>query len=164
MFKSIGSNFGAPEITFQDYQNEHEIVLNAVFTYDSTGDNYRNASVLEIYVPDLSLAKSAVAGVFFAAMVQGNWIGSTLKCWIKDKNTLCVWRNLLPGMSMPSTRYGSAPCSASVAYMDMWLTLYSAAESHFVRVSPSDTYPTLCIWRPRTGSSSPTSRAPSVGV
>lgn len=90
MFKSIGSNFGAPEITFQDYQNEHEIVLNAVFTYDSTGDNYRNASVLEIYVPDLSLAKSAVAGVFFAAMVQGNWIGSTLKCWIKDKNTLCV--------------------------------------------------------------------------
>lgn len=89
MFKSIGSNFGAPEITFQDYQNEHEIVLNAVFTYDSTGDNYRNA-VLEIYVPDLSLAKSAVAGVFFAAMVQGNWIGSTLKCWIKDKNTLCV--------------------------------------------------------------------------
>lgn len=90
MFKSIGSNFGAPEITFQDYQNEHEIVLNAVFTYNSTGDNYRNASVLEIYVHDLSLAKSAVAGVFFAAKVQENWIGSTLKCWIKDKNTICV--------------------------------------------------------------------------
>jgi len=90
MFVSTGSNFGAPVITFQDYQNQHEVVLNAVFEYRSDSAAYAAAEVLEIYVPDLSLEKSALAGVFFAAKVQGNWIGSTLKCWIKDKNTICV--------------------------------------------------------------------------
>ena len=43
MFKSTGNNFGGPEITFKDYQGEHEIVLNAVFDYDSTNEAYRNA-------------------------------------------------------------------------------------------------------------------------
>ena len=67
MFKSTGNNFGGPEITFKDYQDEHEIVLNAIFEYDSTNPAYRNATELEIHVPDLSLSKSAVAGCYFAA-------------------------------------------------------------------------------------------------
>ena len=61
MFKSTGNHFGGPEITFKDYQDEHEIVLNAIFEYDSTNPAYQNATELEIHVPDLSLSKSAVA-------------------------------------------------------------------------------------------------------
>ena len=88
MFKSTGNNFGGPEITFKDYQGEHEIVLNAVFDYDSTNEAYRNARQLEIYVPALRFNKSAVAGCFFAAEGQYGPLGTTVKTWIKNKNTI----------------------------------------------------------------------------
>ena len=90
MFKSTGNNFGGPEITFKDYQSEHEIVLNAVFNYDSTNEEYRMARQLEIYVPDLSFNKSAVAGCFFAGTVEEGPIGTTVKTWIKNRNTIVI--------------------------------------------------------------------------
>ena len=99
MFKSTGNNFGGPEITFKDYQNEHEIVLNAVFEYNSTNDEYKAAKHYEIYVPALTLAKSAVTHAYFAAKKDGAWYGTILKCWIKNPSTICiekldVWDNL----------------------------------------------------------------------
>jgi len=90
MFWSTGNNFGGPRITFKDYQNEHEIVLNAVFEYDSTSAAYQEADHLEIYVPTLSLAKSAITNVYFAAKKDGYWCGTMLKAWIKNANTICI--------------------------------------------------------------------------
>lgn len=36
MFKSISNNFGAPGITFRDFQTDRYAVLNARFQYDPT--------------------------------------------------------------------------------------------------------------------------------
>lgn len=90
MFISTGNNFGGPAITFKDYQNEHEIVLNAVFDYDSTNEAYRKARQLEISVPDLTFSKSAVAGCYFAAMTDDGPIGTCVKTWIKNRNTIVI--------------------------------------------------------------------------
>ncbi len=111
MFKSTGNNFGGPEITFKDYQGEHEIVLNAVFDYDSTNEAYRNARQLEIYVPALRFNKSAVAGCFFAAEGQYGPLGTTVKTWIKNKNTIVIekltaWDNLTNHRIYICTMYG----------------------------------------------------------
>ena len=64
MFKSISNNFGAPGITFRDFQTDRYAVLNARFQYDPTNEAYLAASELEIKVPALSLSKSTDAGVF----------------------------------------------------------------------------------------------------
>lgn len=111
MFKSTGNNFGGPQITFKDYQNEHEIVLNAVFDYDSTNEAYRKARQLEIYVPDLKFSKSAVAGCYFAATVEEGPIGTTVKTWIKNRNTIVIekltaWDNYANHRIYICTMYG----------------------------------------------------------
>ena len=90
MIQSTGNNFGAGVITFKDYQSAHEIVLNGCFEYDDTNEAYQNARVLEIYLPNLSLSRSAIAGCFCAAMGTYTWMGTTAKCWIKNRNTLCI--------------------------------------------------------------------------
>ena len=90
MIQSTGNNFGAGVITFKDYQSEHEIVLNGSFEYNDTNEAYQNAKVLEVYLPNLSLSRSAVAGCFCAAMGPYAWMGTTAKCWIKNRNTLCI--------------------------------------------------------------------------
>ena len=63
MFNSTGNNFGAGTIQFKDYQAENYVVLNAKFSYDPTNAAYQAAEVLEIYVPNLSINRSAVASV-----------------------------------------------------------------------------------------------------
>lgn len=63
MFNSTGNNFGAGSIQFKDYQAENYVVLNAKFSYDPTNAAYQAADALEIYVPDLSINRSTVAGV-----------------------------------------------------------------------------------------------------
>ena len=90
MIQSTGNNFGAGVISFKDYQNEHEIVLNGSFEYLDTTDEYKKADVLEIYLPDLSLSRSAISGCYCAARGPYAWMGTTCKCWIKNKNTLCI--------------------------------------------------------------------------
>ena len=44
MFKSISNNFGAPGITFRDFQTGRYVVLNARFQYDPTNEAYLAAS------------------------------------------------------------------------------------------------------------------------
>lgn len=98
MFNSTGNNFGAGQITFKDYQASNYVVLNSKFTFDPTNADYQACDQLEIYVPDLTIDRSAVGGVFirFVEDYHYSWGGSVydggtvLKSWIKDKNTIVI--------------------------------------------------------------------------
>ena len=100
MFKSTSNNFGAPEITFRDYQTDRCIVLNARFQYDPTNKSYLAASELEIKVPDLSLSRSTDAGVFAVYKDERTYqwddtpsryhFATVLRSRIRDRNTLCI--------------------------------------------------------------------------
>ena len=98
MFNSISNNFGAGQITFKDYQAENYVVLNAKFSFDPTSAQYQACSQMEITVPDLTIDRSAIAGVFvrFIETRSFQWGdsvydgGSVLKSWIKDKNTIVI--------------------------------------------------------------------------
>ena len=98
IFNSTGNNFGAGQISFKSHQEENYVVLNAKFKYDPTNEAYLNADVLDIYVPDLSIDRSAISSVFLMfqdrySSYSSPWIndgGTVLKSWIKDKNTLCI--------------------------------------------------------------------------
>ena len=97
-FLSTGNNFGAGSISFKSHQEENFVVLNAKFKYDPTNAAYQAADVLEIYVPDLSIERSAIAGVYMRfedkretyGSIWDNSGGTALKSWVKDKNTLCI--------------------------------------------------------------------------
>ena len=97
-FNSTGNNFGAGQIAFKSHQEENFIVLNAKFSYNPESPEYQAADVLEIYVPDLSIERSAIAGVFLMfkdvyerpSYTWDNSGGTVLKSWVKDKNTLCI--------------------------------------------------------------------------
>ena len=97
-FNSTGNNFGADQIAFKSHQEENFVVLNAKFTYNPESPEYQAADVLEIYVPDLSIDRSAIAGVFLRfrdvrdsyGYTWDNSGGTVLKSWVKDKNTLCI--------------------------------------------------------------------------
>ena len=64
MFYSTGNNFGAGQITFKDYQASNYVVLNAKVTFDPTDPDYQACDQLEIYVPDLTIDRSPMGGVF----------------------------------------------------------------------------------------------------
>lgn len=64
MFNSTGNNFGAGQITFKDYQASNYVVLNSKFSFDPTNADYQACDQLEIYVPDLTIDRSAIGGVF----------------------------------------------------------------------------------------------------
>ena len=99
MITSIGNNFGCDAIEIKDYQSEKVVVLNTKFTIDPKNEAYKNASVLEIYVPDLTFAKSSNSSCYIRSE-QLMWpdqsyrktygVGTVLTTWIKDKNTICI--------------------------------------------------------------------------
>ena len=98
IFNSTGNNFGAGQIVFKSHQEENFVVLNAKVAYAPTNAAYQAADVLEIYVPDLSIERSAVAGVIltfhdryvYTSYTWNNDRGTAIKSWIKDKNTICL--------------------------------------------------------------------------
>ncbi len=98
MFNSIGNNFGAGQITFKDYQAENYVVLNSKFSFDPTNTDYQACDQLEIYVPDLTIDRSAWSGVFIRFVEDYHYAwgdsvydgGTVLKSWIKDKNTIFI--------------------------------------------------------------------------
>ena len=98
MFNSISNNFGAGQITFKDYQAPNYVVLNAKVTFDPTNPAYQACQQLEITVPDLTIDRSTIGGVFvrFIETQTYSWGdsiydgGTVLKSWIKDKNTIVV--------------------------------------------------------------------------
>ncbi|MBQ6045009.1 MAG: hypothetical protein IJL42_05785 [Bacteroidales bacterium] len=97
-FLSTGNNFGAGTISFKSHQEERFVVLNAKFSYDPANAAYQAADVLEIYVPDLSIERSAITGVIltfrdryeYSTFTWNNDGGTAIKSWIKDKNTICL--------------------------------------------------------------------------
>ena len=100
MFKSISNNFGAPGITFRDFQTDRYAVLNARFQYDPANEAYLAASELEIKVPALSLSKSTDAGVFAVYRDERTYqwddtpsryhFATVLRSRIRDRSTLCI--------------------------------------------------------------------------
>ena len=97
-FNSTGNNFGAGAIAFKSYQEQNYVVLNAKFSFRTDSPEYLAADVLEIYVPDLSIERSAITGVMMRFIDRRTFSnrtysydgGTVLKSWIKDKNTLCI--------------------------------------------------------------------------
>ena len=99
MIIPTGNNFGCSAIEIKDYQSEKVIVMNSKFSFDPKNEAYRNASVLEIYVPDLAFDKSSNSSCFIHAQkmmwpdeyYRSNYrLGTVLTTWIKDKNTICI--------------------------------------------------------------------------
>ena len=98
LFNSNGNNFGAGQIVFKSHQEENFVVLNAKVSYDPKNAAYQAVDVLEIYVPDLSIERSAITGVIltfrdrytFYGAEWNNDGGTAIKSWIKDKNTICL--------------------------------------------------------------------------
>lgn len=98
MITSTGNNFGGSAIEIKDYQSEKLIVLNAKFDIDTTSEAYQRADVLEIYVPDLTLNKSAEAACYMHSYysekvsygVLEYSLGTVLRTWLKDRNTICI--------------------------------------------------------------------------
>ena len=90
MITSTGNNFGAGQITLKDFQNEKVLVLNGKFTFNNKSEAFKAATVLEIYVPTLSIPKSGMSGCYIQFNVDGRLSGTTIKTWIKNRNTICV--------------------------------------------------------------------------
>ena len=98
MFNSTSNNFGAGTIQFKDVQENNYIVLNAKFTCNPQDEAYKNADVLEINVPTLSIDRSTDSSVvvrfisreLYRGKIYAYDAGTIAKSWIKDKNTLCI--------------------------------------------------------------------------
>lgn len=99
---STGNNFGHSEgIEFNAFLSENVIVLNGRFSVDTASEEYMSAEVLEVYLPQLPMERSAVSNAYIRASVlvgQGTRyertesVGTVVKTWIKGGNTLCVER------------------------------------------------------------------------
>ena len=99
MITATGNNFGGPAIQIKDYQDDNLVVLNTSFTINPSSAAYQAASVLEIYVPELSISKSANTGCIMCShelMWPGTSyskdfkIATAVKTWIKDSHTICI--------------------------------------------------------------------------
>ncbi|MCM1502039.1 MAG: hypothetical protein NC115_05160 [Bacteroidales bacterium] len=90
MIQATGNNFGCGAIEIKDYQCEKLIVLNTKFSFSNKSDEFKAADVLEIYIPDLTLNKSGISGGFVMATIEPNYFGTTVKTWIKNRNTICI--------------------------------------------------------------------------
>ena len=97
---STGNNFGhAGGIELDAFLSENVIVLNGRFSVDTTSEEYRSAEALEVYLPQLPMAKSAVSNAYIRVSVtvgQGTRfertesVGTVVKAWIKGGNTLRI--------------------------------------------------------------------------
>ena len=90
MITSTGNNFGAGSITLKDFQSEKVLVLNGKFSFSNKSEAFKAATVLEIYVPTLSIPKSGMSGCYVMLEANGKFYGTTIKTWIKNRNTICV--------------------------------------------------------------------------
>lgn len=90
MITATGNNFGAGAITLKDFQSEKVLVLNGKFSFNNKSEDFKSASVLEIYVHDLSITKSGMSGCYIMFEAEGKFYGTTLKTWVKNRNTICV--------------------------------------------------------------------------
>ena len=97
---STGNNFGhTGGMEFNAFLSENVIVLNGRFSVDTASEEYRSAEVLEVYLPQLPMERSAVSNAYIRASVtvgQGTRyektesVGTVVNAWIKGGNTLCI--------------------------------------------------------------------------
>lgn len=97
---SSGNNFGhAGQIGFNAFLSENLIVLNGRFSVDTTTEEYRSAEALEVRLPQLPMAKSAVSNAYIRASVTINpgtaygrteSIGTVVGAWITGGDTLRI--------------------------------------------------------------------------
>ena len=113
MIISTGNNFGAEHIEFKEFFSENMVILNGRFSFDHTKPEYLNAKVLEIYVPDLPMKRSLETAVFLLFDNQIGRMGTIVKSWIKDKNTIC-----LENFEEPE-RFGNREFWFTCAYLPM---------------------------------------------
>ena len=87
---STGNNFGAGAVELNTFQNEKLVVLNSKFTFNNKSEAYQSASVLELYVPELSIPKSGISGAYIMFSAEDKLFGTTVKTWIKNSKTVCI--------------------------------------------------------------------------
>ena len=87
---STGNNFGAGAVELNTFQNEKLVVLNSKFAFSNKSEAYQNASVLELYVPELSIPKSGISGAYIMFSAEDKFFGTTVKTWIKNSKTVCI--------------------------------------------------------------------------
>lgn len=90
MLTSTGNNFGAGQISLKDFQNEKVVILNGIFSFNNKSEAFKAASVLEFYVPDLSIPRSGMSAGYIMFEAEGSFYGTTVKTWVKNQNTVCV--------------------------------------------------------------------------
>ena len=87
---STGNNFGAGAVELNTFQNEKLVVLNSKFTFSNKAEAYQKASILELYVPELSIPKSGISGAYIMFSAEDKFFGTTVKTWIKNSKTVCI--------------------------------------------------------------------------
>ena len=87
---STGNNFGAGAVELNTFQNEKLVVLNSKFTFSNKSEAYQNASVLELYVPQLSIPKSGMSAGYIMFSYEDKFYGTTVKTWLKNSKTVCI--------------------------------------------------------------------------
>ena len=90
MIITTGNNFGADQFEIKDFQSDKIVILNGKFSFNNKSDAFKAASVLEIYVPELSIPKSGMSGAYIMFESEGEFFGTTVKTWIKNQNTICI--------------------------------------------------------------------------
>ena len=90
MMISTGNNFGAGQIEFKEYLSDNMIILNGRFSFDHTSEEYVNADVLEIYVPELPMKRSLETAVSMLFDNSIGRMGTIVKSWVKNKTTICL--------------------------------------------------------------------------
>ena len=90
MITTTGNNFGARQFEIKDFQSEKIVVLNGKFSFNNKSEAFKAASVLEVYVPELSIPKSGMSGAYIMFESEGKFYGTTVKTWLKNQTTICI--------------------------------------------------------------------------
>ena len=90
MITTTGNNFGADQFQVKDFQSEKIVVLNGKFSFNNKSEAFKAASVLEVYVPELSIPKSGMSGAYIMFESEGKFYGTTVKTWLKNQTTICI--------------------------------------------------------------------------
>ena len=103
MITCLNNNFGvAPaNIQLKDYQSQDIIVLQGMFTINTTDEDYLAAGVLRITMPDFAFRNSHATQVFVINRNDGAHDITLAKAWIEKGNQLCI----MPVMEWNSLNY-----------------------------------------------------------
>ncbi|MGM9735467.1 MAG: hypothetical protein ACI3ZL_03545 [Candidatus Cryptobacteroides sp.] len=92
MLTITATNFGlAPEdIQIKEYHNDKMMVLDGVFTVDTTAEEYSGIRPMKLTVADLPFSKSRIGTALVTVLSDGVKYATITKVQIKDKNTISI--------------------------------------------------------------------------